>query len=159
MCFSTCHTTFFLDRTCGQQHLLYQWYLRRQCGITAAAQPVSGSIDFLFLRFPLSLFSGRFLARLAQICVHLADCQGGSNHESGLAIDTSSYNYWMNALTSNGWRWYGSGDAVHFDYVGSGSVDLRRSVLEHDGVGGRVRCLLLVTATDSDLSLIFLSQF
>jgi hypothetical protein len=54
----------------------------------------------------------------------------------------------MNALTSNGWRWYGSGDAVHFDYVGSGSVDLRRSVLEHDGVGF---CWL-----DSDFSFFFL---
>jgi len=76
-------------RTSAQQFLLYQWYLRRQCGITAAAPP------------------------------------GGSNHESGLAIDTSSYNYWMTALQSNGWRWFGAGDVVHFDYVGSGSVDLR----------------------------------
>lgn len=45
---------------------------------------------------------------------------GTSNHEGGLAIDTSSYSSWRSSLESRGWRWYGSGDPVHFDYVGSG---------------------------------------
>jgi len=76
-------------RTPVQQFMLYEWYLRGQCGIPAAARP------------------------------------GGSNHESGLALDTSSYNYWRPSLESNGWRWYGAGDVFHFDYVGPGSVDLR----------------------------------
>ena len=40
-------------------------------------------------------------------------------------MDTSFYDYWRPALEANGWRWFGAGDVVHFDYVGSGAVDLR----------------------------------
>lgn len=43
-----------------------------------------------------------------------------SNHEDGLAIDTSSYNSYKGLLTGQGFRWFGSGDAVHFDFVGGG---------------------------------------
>lgn len=45
---------------------------------------------------------------------------GGSNHESGLAIDTSDYNAWRPALESEGFKWFGSSDLVHFDYKGAG---------------------------------------
>ena len=56
--------------------------------------------------------------------IQLAAVPGSSNHEQGLAFDTSDYNAWMGALSNHGFRWFGSADVVHFDYVGSGAVDL-----------------------------------
>ena len=46
---------------------------------------------------------------------------GSSNHEFGLALDTSQYNAWKSILKARGFRWFGSGDPVHFDYIGSGA--------------------------------------
>lgn len=57
--------------------------------------------------------------------IAIAATPGNSNHETGLAFDTSQYSAWRNLLESHGFRWYGSGDAVHFDYVGAGAVDYR----------------------------------
>lgn len=50
---------------------------------------------------------------------------GKSNHETGLALDTSDYSAWQTTLEANGFQWFGSGDLPHFDYVGPGAVDLR----------------------------------
>jgi hypothetical protein len=50
--------------------------------------------------------------------VGLAALPGRSNHEDGLAIDTSDYASWRSILAGQGFRWFGSGDAVHFDYTG-----------------------------------------
>lgn len=60
-----------------------------------------------------------------QCNIGLAATPGNSNHESGLAFDTSNYNAWKPHLTSNGFKWLGSSDPVHFDYVGPGAVDYR----------------------------------
>ena len=57
--------------------------------------------------------------------VSLAARPGRSNHESGLAIDTSAYSSWKTRLANQGFRWLGSSDPVHFDYAGSGAVDIR----------------------------------
>ncbi len=56
--------------------------------------------------------------------IQLAAVPGSSNHEQGLAFDTSDYNAWMGSLSNHGFRWFGSADVVHFDYVGSGAIDL-----------------------------------
>ncbi len=56
--------------------------------------------------------------------VALAAKPGRSNHEWGLAIDTSQYASWQSALESRGYDWFGSSDRVHFDYRGSGKRDL-----------------------------------
>lgn len=57
--------------------------------------------------------------------IMLAAAPGNSNHESGLAIDTSQYAAWQSALEAEGFKWFGSSDLVHFDYTGAGTVDLR----------------------------------
>ena len=57
--------------------------------------------------------------------IQIAATPGNSNHETGIAIDVGDYSGWRTSLESHGWRWYGSGDVVHFDYIGAGSVDLR----------------------------------
>lgn len=57
--------------------------------------------------------------------IGLAASPGNSNHETGLAIDTSQYSTWQSALQSQGFKWFGSADAVHFDYVGSGTTNLK----------------------------------
>lgn len=49
--------------------------------------------------------------------IQIAAKPGTSNHEGGRAIDTSNYNYWKSALEAHGWRWLGSGDVVHFDFL------------------------------------------
>lgn len=62
---------------------------------------------------------------MAGLCgIQLAATPGTSNHEQGLAFDTADYNAWMTALDNGGFKWYGSADVVHFDYVGAGAVDL-----------------------------------
>jgi len=54
--------------------------------------------------------------------ISLAAKPGSSNHETGLALDVSQYSTWKTILTNHGFKWLGSGDPVHFDYVGSGAV-------------------------------------
>jgi hypothetical protein len=56
--------------------------------------------------------------------VALAATPGKSNHESGLALDTSQYSEWRSALESRGFKWFGSADKVHFDYTGPGRQSL-----------------------------------
>ncbi len=56
--------------------------------------------------------------------IGLAAKPGSSNHETGLALDTSDYVVWKSTLQAHAFAWLGSSDAVHFDYVGSGIVDL-----------------------------------
>jgi 3D (Asp-Asp-Asp) domain-containing protein len=50
---------------------------------------------------------------------------GASNHETGLALDISNYAQEKSVLEAAGFKWFGSGDVVHFDYQGAGAVDLR----------------------------------
>lgn len=56
--------------------------------------------------------------------IRLAARPGTSNHESGLALDIGSYSTWRATMSGQGWRWFGSSDTVHFDYVGAGGVSL-----------------------------------
>lgn len=53
--------------------------------------------------------------------ISLAAKPGNSNHETGLALDTSDYVTWKTALTNAGFAWLGSKDAPHFDYKGAGA--------------------------------------
>lgn len=55
-----------------------------------------------------------------QCGISIAAIPGRSNHQSGLAIDVPFYSSWRRYLEANGWRWLGSRDPVHFDYVGGG---------------------------------------
>jgi hypothetical protein len=57
--------------------------------------------------------------------VALAAKPGNSNHESGLALDTSQHATWRTTLEARGFKWFGNSDKVHFDYVGSGKVSLK----------------------------------
>ncbi len=57
--------------------------------------------------------------------VSLAAQPGRSNHESGVALDVPAYSTWKARLTARGFSWFGSGDPVHFDYRGTGAVDIR----------------------------------
>jgi len=56
--------------------------------------------------------------------ISLAASPGRSNHESGLAVDTSDYSARRWAFEAEGWSWLGWSDPVHFDYLGSGTVNL-----------------------------------
>ncbi len=56
--------------------------------------------------------------------IGLAASPGNSNHESGLAVDIDDESGWNSFMSAHGWKWYGSADPVHFDYV-AGGVDLR----------------------------------
>lgn len=62
--------------------------------------------------------------------IQIAAVPGTSNHEGGSAIDTADYKAWKPALEANQWKWYGADDLVHFDYHGSGVVDLRAENLK-----------------------------
>ena len=59
-----------------------------------------------------------------QCGIGLAASPGRSPHESGKAIDIEDHGGWEPSLENHGWRWHGNDDAVHFDYVGDGTVDL-----------------------------------
>ena len=56
--------------------------------------------------------------------IGLAAAPGNSNHESGLAMDIDDNAGWNSYFSNHGWKWFGSADPVHFDYV-SGGIDLR----------------------------------
>jgi len=75
-------------RTLPQQVMLYTWFQRGKCGITAAAKP------------------------------------GTSNHEGGTAVDIQDADAWISAMQANQWKKLGSFDPPHYDYIGSGSVDI-----------------------------------
>jgi hypothetical protein len=62
--------------------------------------------------------------------IQLATRPGESNHETGLALDVSEPGNWRPALESEGFRWLGSIDRVHFDFVGPGAT-------HHDGLDVR----------------------
>lgn len=57
--------------------------------------------------------------------IALAARPGTSNHEGGLAIDIESQAAWRSALSSEAFAWLGPSDPVHFDFVGSGGIDIR----------------------------------
>jgi MYXO-CTERM domain-containing protein len=61
---------------------------------------------------------------MGQCGIQIAAQPGHSNHESGLALDVADFTAWQGALEAQGWRWYGDGDRVHYDFV-SGGTDLR----------------------------------
>jgi hypothetical protein len=73
-------------RTVAQQYLLYEWFRRGRCGITAAAPP------------------------------------GGSNHESGRALDIANWSEWVATLGAHGWGHTVPGDEVHFDHLDSPDI-------------------------------------
>jgi hypothetical protein len=62
--------------------------------------------------------------------IQLATHPGESNHETGLALDIAAHGAWRSALESEGFRWLGSIDRVHFDFVGPGAT-------HHDGLDVR----------------------
>jgi uncharacterized protein (TIGR03382 family) len=57
--------------------------------------------------------------------IALAAKPGTSNHESALAVDVNDYTGWRATMEGKGFRWFGSADVVHFDFVGDGRVDLK----------------------------------
>lgn len=57
--------------------------------------------------------------------ISLAAKPGASNHETGLALDIQQYSTWKTILTNKGFKWLGSSDPWHFDYVGSGAVSYK----------------------------------
>ncbi|MCA9584946.1 MAG: M15 family metallopeptidase [Myxococcales bacterium] len=63
--------------------------------------------------------------RAGRCGIGLAASPGRSNHESAVALDIQDNAGWRSSMTSKGFRWLGSSDPVHFDFVGSGAVDLR----------------------------------
>lgn len=55
------------------------------------------------------------------LCGIMAAAQpGASNHNSGLAIDIEDASGWRPYLERHNWRWIGSFDPMHYDYVGGG---------------------------------------
>ncbi len=57
--------------------------------------------------------------------IGLAASPGTSNHEGAIAVDVNDTSAWRAAMQNSGFRWLGDNDAVHYDFVGGGNVDLR----------------------------------
>jgi D-alanyl-D-alanine dipeptidase len=55
--------------------------------------------------------------KAGQCDIQVAATPGTSNHQSGRAIDVPSYSYWKPYLSGEGWKWFGTSDLVHFDYL------------------------------------------
>lgn len=90
------------------------------------ARQVGGSIH---LNSTLRSLAQQFLLyrwfQTGRCNIGLAARPGRSNHESGLAVDVNNWSARRSAFQNTGWRWLGSRDPVHFDYLGSGTVSLR----------------------------------
>lgn len=59
--------------------------------------------------------------------IGLAAKPGTSNHESGLAFDCNDGSTWKDYFPKYSFRWLGSSDPPHYDYVGSGAIEIRPS--------------------------------
>lgn len=57
--------------------------------------------------------------------ISIAALPGLSNHQSGLALDVEDAAGWEPFLESHGWRRLMPQDPVHFDYLGTGTTDIR----------------------------------
>ena len=57
--------------------------------------------------------------------ISIAALPGLSNHQSGLALDVEDAAGWEPFLERHGWRRLMPQDPVHFDYLGSGTTDIR----------------------------------
>lgn len=57
--------------------------------------------------------------------IGLAAKPGTSNHESGIAVDVSDNSSWRSAMSSESFAWLGSSDPVHFDFKGSGTINMK----------------------------------
>jgi hypothetical protein len=78
------------------------------------------------------------------ICgVPLAALPGKSNHQSGRAVDVSSYSSWISRLQSKSWTWLGSSDPAHFDYLSAPNFG-SRSVLAFQKLWNKNRTNKLV---------------
>lgn len=60
--------------------------------------------------------------KAGQCGIQIAAVPGASNHQSGRALDVPSYSSWITPLQAHGWKWYGSGDLVHFDFNGAANL-------------------------------------
>lgn len=98
------------------------------------SEAASAANDFITLNSAYRSSAQQYLLYkwyLAGACdsIDVAARPGTSNHESGLAIDTSNYNYWRSRLEPYGWDWLGPSDAVHFDYTSGENQNVRRQSL------------------------------
>jgi hypothetical protein len=57
--------------------------------------------------------------------IGLAASPGTSNHESGIALDINDNGAWQSAMTGKSFKWLGANDPVHFDFVGSGTINMK----------------------------------
>jgi hypothetical protein len=57
--------------------------------------------------------------------IGLAARPGRSNHESGIAVDINDNTGWRSAMEGKSFRWLGSSDPVHFDFIGGGTVSMQ----------------------------------
>lgn len=64
-------------------------------------------------------------AKRGRCRITLAAPPGGSHHQSGLALDINDAQGWKPFLERYGWDWFGKEDPVHFDFLGSGTKDIR----------------------------------
>lgn len=61
--------------------------------------------------------------------ISIAALPGLSNHQSGLALDVEDAAGWEPFLERHGWRRLMPQDPVHFDYLGSGTRDIRSTAV------------------------------
>lgn len=62
--------------------------------------------------------------------ISIAALPGLSNHQSGLALDVEDAAGWEPYLERHGWRRLMPQDPVHFDYLGSGTKDIRGTAVK-----------------------------
>lgn len=90
--------------------------------IADRGQPLSMNSGYRTIAQQLMLYNHSLRRRCG---ISIAARPGRSNHQSGLAMDINDAPGWKPYLERYGWRWFGSRDRVHFDYVGSGARDIR----------------------------------
>jgi hypothetical protein len=92
-----------------------------------AAQKARGTtmrINSAFRVLPAQYILYRWYQMNQRCGIQLAAPPGTSNHESALALDINDNAGWRSAMQNNGFKWLGARDPVHFDFIGSGTVDL-----------------------------------
>jgi hypothetical protein len=93
--------------------------LRNAAARRSSAMQINSALRTLPQQFLLHEWS-----RTGRCGISLAAQPGRSNHETGTAVDIESYGSWRTSMEASGFRWLGSSDPVHFDYVGGGAENL-----------------------------------
>jgi len=95
--------------------------------MTASSRTLTMNSAYRTLAQQLMLYKWYLAGRCG---ISLAAKPGTSNHETGIAFDCNDGSSWQSHFSQYSFKWLGSQDPPHYDYTGSGNVEIRPSSIK-----------------------------